>query len=696
MMAVVALSVAPLRARWLQALIEGSAGHTVLIVAANAFSSVSHSPTNPPGAILSVLAWCWLVLWPAYRLRRVQSERWWTRVLIGFPRALAMGITLGFIAQFLVHHELLGAPFYPGASVAAATAFAFLWLRGAIITLAATRRRVHRRLRRQLMVSHALVIILLLIMMTAVGSIGGVALVDFGLHPDAAKMAQSVAEDLRLARNTGPFQRKAALDIFHDIETGYLPLRGEPPLNGFLSNRDLPTRILLLDDQGRIIAGVRHDSRRQAITITRPTWQAVYGESRLWAEIRAISRSGATASLPLPSRPGSAGHGSLTGFAVGSAALLSPSGRLNGIVTVQILQPNLTSARFIQSVVAIFSAGTVALILAASLPILGLSFLFAYLASRGLTRGLEAVSRVATDIAAGDLSRRATVSEQNEIGVLADDVNHMAASLETTVDALHAARAEAENALRTRQQLVANISHELRTPLAVIRAHLESVTLHRPATAGTFPLSEGGEIRLSPATMHALQTETERLASLIDDLFALTRAESGGLQIQREPVDVAAIVDEVASLMRPLAWRESSVSLTVEAQPGLLPALADAERLRQIIANLVRNAIRHTPEGGIIVLSTTHEAPWIVLAVADTGEGIAAEHLPHVFERFYRADDARGRDTGGAGLGLAIVRELVELMGGRVSVDSRVGEGTVFRVYLPTAAPELTTRERVD
>jgi signal transduction histidine kinase len=145
------------------------------------------------------------------------------------------------------------------------------------------------------------------------------------------------------------------------------------------------------------------------------------------------------------------------------------------------------------------------------------------------------------------------------------------------------------------------------------------------------------------------------------------------------------MVGEVASLMRPLAQREGMLSLVVEAPPGLPQAMADPDRLRQILSNLVRNAVRHTPDGGIIVMSVAREDPWVVVSVADTGEGIAPEHLPHIFERFYRADQARTRSSGGAGLGLAIVREFVELMGGKVTVESTVGEGSCFRVYLPSA-----------
>jgi two-component system sensor histidine kinase BaeS len=142
--------------------------------------------------------------------------------------------------------------------------------------------------------------------------------------------------------------------------------------------------------------------------------------------------------------------------------------------------------------------------------------------------------------------------------------------------------------------------------------------------------------------------------------------------------------------MRPLAQREGMISLIVEAPPGLPDALADPDRLRQILSNLIRNAVRYTPEGGIIVLSAAQESGWIVIAVADTGAGIAPEHLPHIFDRFYRVDQARTRELGGAGLGLAIVKEFVELMGGHVTVESQLGEGSCFRVYLPIAGPPVS------
>jgi signal transduction histidine kinase len=202
---------------------------------------------------------------------------------------------------------------------------------------------------------------------------------------------------------------------------------------------------------------------------------------------------------------------------------------------------------------------------------------------------------------------------------------------------------------------------------------------------GATSLTAEQEIHIPRPTIDALRHELERLAGLVDDLFALARVETGALQLQIVPTDVAALVREVAALLRPLAQRESAITLTANVPPDLPLAMVDADRLRQILANLVRNAIRHTPEGGIIALSVSAEGPWVMLHVADTGEGIPAEHLPLIFDRFYRVDQARSRASGGAGLGLAIVREFVEGMGGHVTVESVVGEGTCFHVSLAAA-----------
>jgi signal transduction histidine kinase len=261
----------------------------------------------------------------------------------------------------------------------------------------------------------------------------------------------------------------------------------------------------------------------------------------------------------------------------------------------------------------------------------------------------------------------------------------MAEHLQHAMGEMAAAREQAERALRTRQELVANVSHELRTPLAVLRAHLESIEAHAPAH--TVRTGEDTEVLVPPETLHALRAESERLERLVDDLFALSRAQEGRLEVQIAPVDVGSIVDEAVELFRPLARREGMIALSATVEPGLPPALADGARLEQILGNLLRNAVRHTPDGGIIAITAAREGDTIAIQVADTGEGMAPEHLERIFERFYRVDDARSRSSGGAGLGLALVREMVELMGGTVKVESAPGEGTVFTVRLRVSLP---------
>jgi signal transduction histidine kinase len=389
---------------------------------------------------------------------------------------------------------------------------------------------------------------------------------------------------------------------------------------------------------------------------------------------------------------------------VGAAPVRDPTGRVVAVAMAQSAHIDLTPDNVLVLTLALFGAATVTLVSANIAVTFGLSGLFGYLLARGLTRRLEAVSRAAAAIAAGDLSRRVPVEAQNEVGQLAANFNQMVAHLEETMGEVQRARTQAEEALRARQELVASISHELRTPLAVVQAHLDTLVMRHPlsAAAGSSgsPLGipragrgspegtpgEGGdeeEIPVPAATLRALSHEMDRLAALVDDLFALSRAETGAVHVHSAPTDVGALVGEVAALMRPLAQSEGKIALSVEVAPGLPLAMADGDRLRQILANLVRNAVRHTPEGGIIVLSVAVAGPWIVVAVADTGEGIPPEHLQHIFDRFYRVEQSRSRTSGGAGLGLAIVREFVELMGGHVTVESKPGEGSCFRVYLP-------------
>jgi signal transduction histidine kinase len=180
--------------------------------------------------------------------------------------------------------------------------------------------------------------------------------------------------------------------------------------------------------------------------------------------------------------------------------------------------------------------------------------------------------------------------------------------------------------------------------------------------------------------------ESERLSVLVDDLLALARADADELRLEVRPVMVDTVVEEVYQSLLPLARRERQVSLVRSIAPQLPLALADRDRLTQVLLNLVRNAITYTPEGGIVSISLERaDAEHLLLSVSDTGAGIPPAELERVFDRFYRTDVSRTRATGGSGLGLAIVRDLVQAMGGTVRAASIAGEGSRFQVVLRVA-----------
>jgi signal transduction histidine kinase len=246
-----------------------------------------------------------------------------------------------------------------------------------------------------------------------------------------------------------------------------------------------------------------------------------------------------------------------------------------------------------------------------------------------------------------------------------------------------AARAEAraDQADRSRRELILNASHELRTPIASIRAHIESLLI-----------LEGEQLpEHVRAFLGITQREAERLGALVDELLELARADADGLRLRIQPVVAAEVVEEVYQALEPLAQREREVTLVCTVAPDLPSALADRDRLAQVLLNLVRNAITYTPRGGVVSIDLAAGAPGCLeLTVTDTGAGIPPEDLERIFERFYRTDASRARGTGGFGLGLAIVRDLVRAMGGTV-VAERVPEGgSRFRVTLravPAAVP---------
>lgn len=662
----------PCRSGWWRTLIEGVAGYILLLLIGRMVSAPRSAGLSLATVVLAGCAWLWLVSWPAWRLRPLSSRRRWLVPFVSIPRSVALALALGVCAGLI--GQVFAATLLPGhglLTVAIVISLFFLPLR-LLVLLGGALRRFIRRLRWQLLVSHVAIVLLTFALLTGAISLLVTSLFFTVLQPNPRAVALSVAG--RLPRHGGAIDLRATQTMLDRIESGQLEPVGDSPLATIIPKGFAPTQILVLDDRRHVVASARNlrlsrsmsQSLESAMRHTK-TWNAATHAAQRGNEFSVRSRrvdlNGGDVLAAAPIRDGTNATG--------------------GLVVVQATDVSVAQIRLL--ILGLFGVGTLVLILATGIPVLALSALFSYLVARGLTRRLEAVAWVTRAIAAGDLSQRAPVDSRNEIGVLASDVNSMAEHLGTAMDDLRAARAEAEGALRRRQELVANISHELRTPLAVLRAHLDTLDMRQAVTSGAHASREPA---LPPATLAALQHETDRLTTLVDDLFTLSRAESGSLRVERHPVDVAALADDLVKLMRPLALQEGHIRLSVEVAPGLPLALADADRLRQILANLIRNAVRHTPEGGIIVLSVTREDGWVVAAVADTGEGIEAEHLPFLFDRLYRVDVARSRRAGGAGLGLAIVREFTELMGGRVVVESIKGEGSCFRIFLPTSTDQ--------
>ena len=283
--------------------------------------------------------------------------------------------------------------------------------------------------------------------------------------------------------------------------------------------------------------------------------------------------------------------------------------------------------------------------------------------SLGTRRALAPVrtlTSAARNLGSGDLSQRVPTRGRDEVGQLGATFNEMAGAL--------------ESAERQRRTMTADIAHELRTPLSNVQGYLEAI-MDRVVAPDT-------------ATIETLHEQTLHLSRLVEDLRLTATAEAGALHLERSPVQIQRIAEEAIEAFRTRA-RERDVYLNMNARPDLPDVMADHTRLHQVVANLLENALTHTPEGGRVTLSIGHAGPgWQRLEVADTGPGIPPEQLPHIFEQFYRVDPSRSRQTGGAGLGLTIVKRLVEAHGGRVSAESEVGRGTRISVDLPVPAGE--------
>jgi signal transduction histidine kinase len=278
-----------------------------------------------------------------------------------------------------------------------------------------------------------------------------------------------------------------------------------------------------------------------------------------------------------------------------------------------------------------------------------------YWLSRRIIKPLNQMKEITQKFASGDLQARMPGSEIPEINQLETSFNRMASSL--------------EGVEQRRRELIGDMTHELRTPLTVVRGYLEELA--------------DGAIAPSPDLYLRLGKETRRLERLIHDLQELSQAEAGYLSINLQPVQLPPLLESLVTKFAEQLLEDGPI-LQLDCPSNLPPVLADLDRTEQILVNLLGNALRYT-EKGLIIIRAWSDSRQAWVEVKDTGIGIAAEDLPQVFERFWRADRSRSRYSGGTGIGLTIARRLVELQGGQIEVESELGKGSTFRFCLPVA-----------
>lgn len=276
--------------------------------------------------------------------------------------------------------------------------------------------------------------------------------------------------------------------------------------------------------------------------------------------------------------------------------------------------------------------------------------------AQNLTRPLRRLTAAIHAIAAGDLKQSVDIRSRDEIGELAGAFNSMSTEL-----------AESN---QSRRQMTADIAHELRNPLMVMTGYIEAL--------------RDGVLRPTPERFDMMYEEAQHLQRLVADLRTLSLADAGELVLTRQFTAPEALLNRIAEAYAPTA-EKAGIRLNVMPLEPIPDVSVDVERMVQVLANLVTNAIRHTPAGGTVTLGAQREPGGVALTVSDSGEGIAPGVLPRVFDRFYRADNARSQNGDESGLGLAIVKSIVTSHGGTVSVASELGNGTTFALHLPAA-----------
>lgn len=294
----------------------------------------------------------------------------------------------------------------------------------------------------------------------------------------------------------------------------------------------------------------------------------------------------------------------------------------------------------------------------------GIAMILGYFFSTTVTERIQSLKEAADKIAGGDLETRVPVAGRDELSSLALTFNQMAEQLQTA----DRKQRELEG---LRRDLVAWASHDLQTPLTSMRAILEA-------------LADGvvDEPEMVRRYLNTAQKDVMSLSALIDDLFQMSQLDAGGFPLHRAKSSLGDLVSDTLESFSELAYRES-VRLEGRVEPNVDPVQMDTQAIGRVLNNLIGNALRHTTAGGEIMLHARRTGSGVEVSVRDSGEGIRAEDLPHIFERFYRGEKSRNRGTGGAGLGLAIARGIVRAHGGDIHVESDIGKGTAFTFTIP-------------
>jgi signal transduction histidine kinase len=520
------------------------------------------------------------------------------------------------------------------------------------------RRNTRRSLGWRLAGSHFAVVVYSIIAICACGFafIVGVAYFTVPAENDAAGEAKSLVNTIEKLQRDNGFSNDQLSSLLVAFTTGDV------------APNTTENNIRLFTEMGRVLDNVNSVSivdRRGIITVSsNPAYVGARAAETIYL-------SGPVTTLALDGSTDLAANSIIAegGMTVGAYPFFDDEGQVTSALVLEKFRSDFGNGRplWVQVSQVVAGIGILFMILV-GVPGLPIGVITGIRRARAISKPITALAVTANRLAQGDFTARVKVKGQDELASLQTSFNEMADGLQNALANEANQRARAEQALEANRQLVANVSHELRTPVAVVRAHLEAMST---------------DTQTNEEYLRIAIRETDRLEHLVEDLFSLTRLEIQGLELVIAPFDAGSAVREAVESLAEPARRESGLTLTSEISADDLTCLADRGRLVQVLQNLMRNSIRYTPEGGIVLATAAAEGHKIVISVRDTGIGISPEDLPYVFDRFYRADQSRNRGSGGAGLGLAIAQQLVQAMHGTIEVESMIDEGTIFTIRLP-------------